>query len=167
MHSIQPFGLRWARPERARAPGRRSWGGPKVLQYTLQSDGRFGPGVELASGLPGDDFAIGHEGSLLNTTHPYHTLIRVYPDGRRFIIGDARQHIVGATDAVFGSGVASPHLHFRPAHSIAAIAMTTFPNPNLCSIAFSYALGASLNGTMAFTNVRSVPASSNLQISVS
>jgi sugar lactone lactonase YvrE len=77
----------------------------KALQYTLQPGGSFGRGVELASGIPGDDFAIGRDGSLFITTHPYNTLVRVYPDGRRVVIGDARQHIVGATDAVFGRGV--------------------------------------------------------------
>ena len=76
----------------------------EVLRYELNEDGSFGRPVMLARGIPGDDFAIGRDGSLFITTHPYNTLVRVYPDGRRVIVGDARQHIVGATDAVFGRG---------------------------------------------------------------
>lgn len=75
-----------------------------VLSYRLEDDGHFGSPVALAKGIPGDDFAIGKDGSLFITTHPYNTLVRVKPNGERVIIGDARQHIVGATDAVFGRG---------------------------------------------------------------
>lgn len=76
----------------------------EVLKYPLGKDGRFGAPTLVARGIPGDDFAIGKDGSLFVTTHPYNTLVRVTPDGRRTIIADARQHIVGATDAVFGRG---------------------------------------------------------------
>ena len=75
-----------------------------VLRYTLGADGRFGPAVILASGIPGDDFAVGKDGSLFITTHPYNTLVRLKGDGTRAIVGDVRQHIVGATDATFGRG---------------------------------------------------------------
>lgn len=72
------------------------------LQYTLDEKGHFGPATILASGIPGDDFAIGQDGSLFITTHPYNTVVRVLPDGTRTIIGKEPEHIVGATDAVFG-----------------------------------------------------------------
>jgi len=75
----------------------------KVLSFNLDEEGIFGPVKEIATGIPGDDFAIGPDGSLFITTHPYNTLVKVGPDGRRSIIADARDRIVGATDAVFGT----------------------------------------------------------------
>ena len=77
----------------------------EVLSYTMDGAGRFGAAMLRAKGIPGDDFAIGHDGSLFITTHPYNTLVRVDPSGRRSIIGDASQQIIGATDAVFGRSV--------------------------------------------------------------
>lgn len=74
----------------------------EVLSYAMDGSGRFGAATLLAKGIPGDDFAIGHDGSLFITTHPYNTLVRVEPSGRRTIIGEASQNIIGATDAVFG-----------------------------------------------------------------
>lgn len=75
-----------------------------ILNYTLMEDGSFAPPSLLASGIPGDDFAISNDGSLFITTHPYNTLVRVSPTGKRTIIGKEKQNIVGATDAVFGRG---------------------------------------------------------------
>lgn len=74
-----------------------------VLKYSMDDQGRFGTPTVIARGIPGDDFAIGHDGSLFITTHPYDTVVRVSPKGQRTIIGGAAQHIVGATDAVFGT----------------------------------------------------------------
>lgn len=74
----------------------------EVLRYHLQDDGKFGGAELIARGIPGDDFAVGRDGSLFITTHPYNTLVRVRPDGRRTIVADHRQQIIGATDAVFG-----------------------------------------------------------------
>lgn len=74
----------------------------EVLRYHLQENGHFGRLELIARGIPGDDFAVGRDGSLFITTHPYNTLVRVMPDGRRTIIADQRQQIIGATDAVFG-----------------------------------------------------------------
>ncbi|MDE2277478.1 MAG: DoxX family protein [Burkholderiales bacterium] len=73
-----------------------------VLKFTLDAAGRFGEPTVMATGIPGDDFAIGPDGSLFIATHPYNTLVRVMPDGRRIVVGNAAQHIVGATAAVFG-----------------------------------------------------------------
>ncbi|NEX61986.1 SMP-30/gluconolactonase/LRE family protein, partial [Noviherbaspirillum galbum] len=73
-----------------------------LLAYALQSDGRFGEPQVLATGIPGDDFAIGEDGSLYVTTHPYDTIVQILSSGERRVIGDARQRIIGATDAVFG-----------------------------------------------------------------
>ena len=75
----------------------------KVLRFEMNDAGRFSAPKELATGIPGDDFAIGHDGSLFITTHPYNTLVKLARDGRRSIIADARQQIIGATDAVFGT----------------------------------------------------------------
>lgn len=74
-----------------------------VLKYTMDRQGRFGRATLVATGIPGDDFAIGADGALFITTHPYNTLVRVGPDGQRSVIAKAAQHIVGATDAVFGT----------------------------------------------------------------
>lgn len=74
----------------------------EVLRYHLRDDHRFSPAVLVARGIPGDDFAVGPDGSLFITTHPYDTLVRVAPDGRRTIVADQRQQVIGATDAVFG-----------------------------------------------------------------
>lgn len=73
-----------------------------LLQYRMDDKGHFGPATIIAAGIPGDDFAIGQDGSLFITTHPYNTVVRVLPDGTRTVIGKEVQHIVGATDAVFG-----------------------------------------------------------------
>lgn len=73
-----------------------------VLKYAMDDQGRFGSPTVIARGIPGDDFAIGRDGSLFITTHPYDTLVRVSPTGQRTIVGKAEQHIVGATDAAFG-----------------------------------------------------------------
>lgn len=75
-----------------------------VLEYPLGQDGTLGAPKVLATGIPGDDFAIGRDGSLFITTHPYNTIVRLSPSGERDVAGDARQHIVGATGAVFGRG---------------------------------------------------------------
>lgn len=77
-----------------------------VLRYAMDGQGAFGAAAVVASGIPGDDFAIGRDGALFITTHPYDTLVRVGPDGRSTVIGKGAQHIIGATDAVFGTGAA-------------------------------------------------------------
>lgn len=74
----------------------------EVLRYHLRDDHGFDPAVLVARGIPGDDFAAGPDGSLFITTHPYNTLVRVAPNGRRTIVANHRQQIIGATDAVFG-----------------------------------------------------------------
>lgn len=76
----------------------------EVLKYALGEDGHFGAPKLVARGIPGDDFAIGKDGSLFVTTHPYNTLVRITADGHRTIIADSRQQIIGATDASFGRG---------------------------------------------------------------
>lgn len=73
-----------------------------VLKYQLEAGGRFAAPAAVATGIPGDDFAIGHDGSLFVTTHPYDTIVRVSPSGERTVVGGKQQHVVGATDAVFG-----------------------------------------------------------------
>jgi sugar lactone lactonase YvrE len=73
-----------------------------VQQYLMDAQGHFGPATVIASGIPGDDFDIGKDGSLFITTHPYNTVVRVSPGGERTIVGKMEQHIVGATDAAFG-----------------------------------------------------------------
>lgn len=75
----------------------------EILRYKLNDDGSFSQAVRLADGIPGDDFAVGPDGSLFVTTHPYNTIVRIAPGGLRTIIADARQHVTGATDVTFGT----------------------------------------------------------------
>ncbi len=73
-----------------------------VLKYPIEENGKFGQSSVIARGIPGDDFTIGKDGSLFVTTHPYNTIVKISPGGERTIIGKVEQHIIGATDAVFG-----------------------------------------------------------------
>lgn len=74
----------------------------QVLAFRRHADGSFGAPRMLASGIPGDDFAITANGNVFVTTHPYNTVVRLAPNGRRTIVGDVRQGIVGATAAALG-----------------------------------------------------------------
>lgn len=73
-----------------------------VLKFPPLPKGGFGEPVVVARGIPGDDFAIDAQGRLYVTTHPYNTLVRVGADGRRDVIANQDQGIIGATDAAFG-----------------------------------------------------------------
>lgn len=75
----------------------------KLLKFHLNPEGRLEPPTVAASGIPADDFAIDSRGAVYLTTHVYNTLVRVDPDGRRTVVGDATNGIVGATDCVFGT----------------------------------------------------------------
>lgn len=74
----------------------------QVLAFALEKDGSLGAPRVVARGIPGDDFAVDEGGALYVTTHPYDTLVRVRRDGARAIVADARQGVIGATDAAFG-----------------------------------------------------------------
>lgn len=76
----------------------------QVLKFAMTAPGEFGRPTVVAEGVPGDDFAVGIDGTLFVTTHPYDTVVSIAPDGRRSIVADERQHVVGATDAAFGRG---------------------------------------------------------------
>lgn len=73
-----------------------------LLKYPVDEKGKLGKSSVIATGIPGDDFAIGQDGSIFVTTHPYNTVVRILPDGERMIIGKMEQHIIGPTDAIFG-----------------------------------------------------------------
>lgn len=75
----------------------------KILRFRASGDGTFAAPELVAEGIPGDDFAIGRDGSLFVTTHPYNTVVRVAPDGTRTVIADTNDGIVGPVDAVFGT----------------------------------------------------------------
>lgn len=76
----------------------------RIVRFELRADGHFGAPSVFAEGIPGDDFAIDGHGALYVTTHPFNTIVRISQDGQRTIIADAGHGIVGATDAVFGTG---------------------------------------------------------------
>jgi SnoaL-like polyketide cyclase len=74
-----------------------------LIRVPIKADGSAGePGI-LASALPGDDFAIAADGSLYVTTHPFNTVVRLTPDGRRVVIAGPRQGVIGPTSAAFGA----------------------------------------------------------------
>ncbi|GLR25010.1 SMP-30/gluconolactonase/LRE family protein [Limnobacter litoralis] len=75
-----------------------------VQSFNLQGDGTFSSAKVFAKGIPGDDFAIDHAGSLYVTTHPFNTIVRINQQGQRRVIATAREHIIGATSAAFGKG---------------------------------------------------------------
>lgn len=75
-----------------------------LLKFHLGDDGRLAAPTVAARGVPADDFAIDSHGAVFLTTHIYNQLVRVDADGRRTVIADAAQGVIGATDAVFGTG---------------------------------------------------------------
>ncbi len=75
-----------------------------LLKFHLGDDGRLAAPTVAARGVPADDFAIDSHGAVYLTTHIYNQLVRVDADGHRSVIADAAQGVVGATDAVFGTG---------------------------------------------------------------
>ncbi len=74
-----------------------------ILRFRMTDTGDFSAPEVVATGIPGDDFAIGKDGSLFVTTHPYNTVVRVAPDGTRTVVADAGDGVTGAVDAVFGT----------------------------------------------------------------
>jgi sugar lactone lactonase YvrE len=75
-----------------------------VLSTELRSDGSFAKPRVIATGVPGDDFAVTQDGALLVTTHPYNTVVRIELDGSRAIIATAAQGVTGAVAAALGHG---------------------------------------------------------------
>ncbi|MGZ6792690.1 MAG: SMP-30/gluconolactonase/LRE family protein [Mycobacteriales bacterium] len=75
-----------------------------LLRLPLGTDGRLGRPTTVVRGVPADDFAIDAQGVVYLTTHIYNTIVRVGTDGRRTVVADHRQHVVGATDCVLVSG---------------------------------------------------------------
>lgn len=75
----------------------------RVMKFRLDENGSLQQPTVFAEGIPGDDFAIDKDGTLYITTHLFNTIVRVTQDGRRSIVANATQGIVGATDAVFGT----------------------------------------------------------------
>jgi sugar lactone lactonase YvrE len=60
-----------------------------------------GPEI-YASGLPGDDFAVAADGTLYVTTHPFDSVVRLSPDGRRVVVAGPAQGVIGPTAAALG-----------------------------------------------------------------
>jgi len=74
----------------------------ELLKLPLGTDRKLGSPKVIATGVPGDDFAIDPQGVLYVTTHPYNTVVRIAPDGTRTVVADAGHGVTGATDAAFG-----------------------------------------------------------------
>lgn len=75
-----------------------------LLRFTPTADGTLRDPQVVVRGVPADDFAIDDDGTIYLTTHIYDTIVRVDPDGRRTVVADERQHIVGATDCALVRG---------------------------------------------------------------
>ena len=72
-----------------------------LLRIPVAPDGSAGTPEILSSGLPADDFAVAPDGTLFVTTHPFDTVVRITPDGRRVVVAGAAQGFVGPTAAAF------------------------------------------------------------------
>ena len=69
-----------------------------VHAATLSDSRTFGPLRTLAEGVPGDDIAVGPDGTVFVTTHPYNTVVAITPEGTRRIVADATTGATGSTD---------------------------------------------------------------------
>lgn len=74
-----------------------------LLRIPVAADGSAGTPMIHAAGLPGDDFAIAPDGSIYVTTHPFNSVVRLMPDGRRIVIAGPAQGIIGPTAAAFAA----------------------------------------------------------------
>jgi len=74
-----------------------------VIRVPIAADGSAGTPTILASGLPGDDFAVASDGTLYVTTHPFNTVVRVTPGGERTVVAGPAQGVIGPTAAAFGA----------------------------------------------------------------
>ena len=70
-----------------------------LLRIPVSADGSAGTPAIHAAGLPGDDFAIAPDGTIFVTTHPFNTVVRLTPDGRRVVIAGPAQGVIGPTSA--------------------------------------------------------------------
>lgn len=62
------------------------------------AEGAFGPLEPVAEGVPGDDLAIGPDGTIYVTTHPFNTVVAIAPEGDRRVVADASTGATGSTD---------------------------------------------------------------------
>ena len=72
-----------------------------LLRIPVAADGGAGGPEVVTSGLPADDFAIARDGTIYATTHPFDTVVRLTPDGRRVVVAGAGQGVIGPTAAAF------------------------------------------------------------------
>lgn len=68
-----------------------------LVRFDVETDGTLKDPKIIMRGVPADDFAIATDGTIYLTTHIYNTIVRRDADGRRTVIGNGKQHIVGAT----------------------------------------------------------------------
>jgi sugar lactone lactonase YvrE len=96
-----------------------------LLRIPILENGGPGAPEILASGLPGDDFAVASDGTLYVTTHPFNSVVRVSPDGERTVVAGPAQGVVGPTAAAFGPDgslyVVNDGGLFRPLPGIAPV----------------------------------------------
>lgn len=71
-----------------------------LLRLPIAKDGSAGVPTVVASGVPGDDFALDTDGTAYVTTHPHDSVIQVAPDGTSTVIATAAQALAGPTSAV-------------------------------------------------------------------
>lgn len=75
-----------------------------VFKVPFQDDGAAGVPERYTTGLTGDGISFDDEGNLYVTTHPFNRLYSVSKSGKKTIIGNAENQVIGATDATFHRG---------------------------------------------------------------
>ncbi len=69
-------------------------------KIAIEPDGKPGPVTIIASGVPGDDFALDSDGTAYVTTHPFNTVMKVAPNGDLSVIATPAQDVVGPAASV-------------------------------------------------------------------
>lgn len=69
-----------------------------LVRFDVDDRGALQNPAFALTGVPADDFAFAHDGTIYLTTHIFDTVVRADPDGRRAIIAASPEHVAGATD---------------------------------------------------------------------
>jgi sugar lactone lactonase YvrE len=81
-----------------------------LVRVPILQNGRAGRPTIVSNEIAGDDFAIDADGSLLVTTHPFNTVERVDPSGRRTLLAGPEQGVVGPVTAALGRERSGPRV---------------------------------------------------------
>jgi hypothetical protein len=76
----------------------------EIFRIPMKTDGSAGTAERYATGLTGDGIAFDDASNLYVTTHPFNRLYKVSKNGEKTIIGNAKNQIIGSTDATVHKG---------------------------------------------------------------